>query len=352
MRQGVTSAIGVIVTLLAIALSGCASEPDRLYNTPPTAGPTRKPIGRDPSGSRTVVIGHFANPGAAPLKAWNVGPGMSEALAQAALNHAEFDAWIDPPLARRVEALVQLKETQRAEQIRSIRQTHREARYVVYGKVTDFAHTADISKKAKELGLFKDYNQAIAAIQLHVFDLDAERVVATDHVFGVWPAPDEPSAEIYRGLAFGSYMFWTTPLGHASEEAIDKALEVLNRAIPPTDAQIRIVRQIGPRRVELEVDEQRRLIEGRRYYVWLRDSETGRYTPVMDEARGAQVEAYIVSANRFSRVALLKGQKPIEVELAGAVLRGVSAEEERAFQDSLGSAGSGSRSDAPVPAGR
>ncbi len=302
------------------------------FNSPPTAGAPDRPKQRDLSGSRAVVFGHFRNPAAAVVNDWNVGPNMSIALAQAALNHGEIDAWIDPPLAGRVETLVNRSAKQRHAEIKAIQRTHDQVRYVVYGRVTDFAHTVDFPVEAQRWGLFGRRNEAVVAIQFDVFDLKAERVVVSDHVFGTAKASKTPSGELYQGIGFGSYMFWNSPLGLASTVAIENALEKLNKTVPTTDEEIRIVKQTGDRKLQISAESNRRYIPGRRYFVWLMNDQTGEFEPVFDPDTNLQLEAYIASAVRSSTTALLKGAKPETVDLRGAVLRTVSADEEAEFQ--------------------
>jgi hypothetical protein len=263
------------------------------------------------------------------VNGWSVGSGMSEAVARTVLNHGDFDAWIDPPLADDVEALVSLRESQRAQRVAQIRKTHDEARYVVFGQVTDFAHTGDLARDNRRWGFFGRKNEAIVAIQFNVFDLEAERVIAADHVYGVADAPRTSTDKLYKGLAFGSYVFWNTPLGKASEQAIKKAVDALYRALPVDtlanvdEGGIRIAQQLSARRVALTVDDPDRLADGERYFVWHYDSDAATWRPVMDVDRDVQIEA-VISRSGSGVTALLKGKQPVELELEGAILRAES----------------------------
>jgi hypothetical protein len=110
MRRILTSL--VLAGMVAAALAGCgrlgrSSSSNFQYNRSPAAAEDehRTPIYRDRSGTRVVVLGHFRTP-QHPLRWSNVGPGMSDALARTLLNHGDFDVWINPNLARRVEMLI------------------------------------------------------------------------------------------------------------------------------------------------------------------------------------------------------------------------------------------------------
>lgn len=312
---------GLALLLPAIALPGCGSWS---YNEPPMAGPSRTADVNDRSNARVVVIGHFENPRTTSRPKWDdVGEGISEALAQTVLNYGDFDAWIDPLLADSVQQLVNApvgqrsafrsRVKQRAEELQRIRRTHRDVRYVIYGEVTDFAHTADVSEDARRWGIFGKKREAIVAIQLNVFDVEAERVVATDHVYGVAGAKKTPTEKTYENIAFGSILFWSTPLGEASEEAIEEAVAVLNRAVPASDETLRVTKLIGTRKIEVEgANRHRRFVPGKRYYIWIRDEAAKTMEPLMDETLGKQLEAVITNAHHSTAEALVKGLWPLE----------------------------------------
>jgi len=302
-------------------LAGCSlfswgsggSADHAAFNRPPAAAGDDGPVSRDHSSQRVVVIGHFQSP-PHPLQWPDVGPGMGNALARTLLNHGDFEVWINPHLARRVEALTDMSPKERARQLAEIRDAFPEVRLVVTGRVTDFHHTNDVATGAKG-GL------AVVAIQLDVFDLELGRVVASDHVHGAAPAPDVPSPELYTGVSFDSYLFWSSPLGKASDQAVRESMDVLNRVVPTRDDSIRIVRQIDPRRVRIAGGAEQQLDGHRKYYVYLLDEATDVLEPVLDRDTRLPLEARIERSGRIATTAWLLGEKPSELDLRGAVLR-------------------------------
>lgn len=313
-----------IMAITAAATAGCASSGGfEFFNTPPTAAPENGPLDRDPSSKRVVIFGHFKNPKVTPLQQWrDIGPGMSEALAQTVLNHGDFDVWIDPPLARRVEALVDESAERRAAEIAEIRRTHTKARFVVYGTVTDFQHTTDITPELRRRGHASNDNEAIVALQLNIFDLDAERVVASDHVLGTAASSETSAAKLYDGVAFGSYVFWSTPLGEASTETIAHAMGMLNRVVPPRDDSIRITRVVSPRQVRVASGPYDQLARGDRFFVCraVEDGDKVRYEPLHDVDTGAVLEAQLLNSARIGSTAWITGKVDVSVDLRGAVL--------------------------------
>jgi len=316
------SARGAWLVLFA-ALFGCESfhvpwEGPAGWDTPPAAAADNVPSARDQTEQRVVVLGHFRTP-AHPLAWENVGPGMSDALARTLLNHGDFDVWINPNLARRVETLLDTSPDERAVRLTQIREAFPEVRLVVTGRVTDFHHTTDFSDG--EHRMFDGASEAVVAIQMNVFDLELGRVVASDHIHGVAPAPARPSSEMYASVDFDSYLFWSTPLGKASAQAVNKAMDVLNRVVPTRDESIRIVKQIESRRVRIAAGSTQTLDRDRRYYVYVYDETTSRLVPVLDRDTRLPLQARIDASSRIGSTAWLMGEKPLSVDLRGAVLR-------------------------------
>jgi hypothetical protein len=245
---------------------------------------------------------------------------MSDALAGTLAKQGDFLVLSSPQLSRAVRSIIDGPLEQRSARLEELRRQWPQLRYVVSGQVTDFYHTADMPKETRRWGLFSRRREAFVAIRLNVIDVEDGRVVASDHVCGVAPASDTPTKELYANLAFGSYVFWNTPLGRASEEAIGLAAEMLQRAVPRADTYIRIVKQIGLRKVALSSGQKQALIRGQVYYVCLHDAATGRLQPILDSDTALPLRARIDDGRSGSSTAWLLGLKPLETDLQGAVL--------------------------------
>jgi curli biogenesis system outer membrane secretion channel CsgG len=304
-----------------VALAACSTfDGSREYRVPPAAAGGDAPAARDRSGQRVVVLGHFTTP-PNPLGWEDVGPGMSDALARTILNHGEFDVWINPELAGRVAGLINANAPERTAQLERLRQAYPAVRLVVTGRVTDFHHTTDVAATAGRKGWFGSGTEAVVAIQLNVFDLDLGRVVATDHLHGAASAPRGSTPEMYEGLAFDTYLFWSTPLGVASAEVVEESMAVLNRVVPTRDQSIRVVQQTEePRRVRIAAGPASTLDRNERYYVYRLDETTGTLHPVLDRDTGQPLQARIESSSRIASTAWLLGRTPEDLDLRGAVL--------------------------------
>jgi hypothetical protein len=304
--------------LLLALLGGCGGRWS--YNDPPTIMGLDGPAARDPSHQRVVVMGPLQNPAVSSVAWRDIGPGMSDALARTIINHGGFDVLFDPVLVRRVESLVGRSPSERARGLERIRREHPNVQFVLIGAVTDFTHTSDQPKDVRRRSLFGTVREAVVAIKLSVIDLERGRLVVTDHVYGTAEAPKGETAEMYANMAFGSYLFWSSPLGEASEQAIARTMAVLDRVVPTGDGTIRIVQEVGPREVRISAGPDDTLTAGDLYDVCLVNEQTGALDPVLDPDTGRPLRARVGSTSRIASTAWLLGRKPVAIDLRGAVL--------------------------------
>ncbi|MHC4948061.1 MAG: CsgG/HfaB family protein [Planctomycetota bacterium] len=308
---------GTAALLLACA-AGCSwwGGGSGEYATPPTVVGDEGPADRDPSGKRMVVIGHFHNPAKASVAWKDIGVGMSDALAKTLLNHGEFDVWVNDPLSRRVEKALESPFEEQAAQLGRIQREHQAVRYVVTGRVTDFHHTSQLPRE-----LQRGKSGAIVAVQVNVVDLETQRLVVADHIYGAAAADGKSNVQrLYAGVSMNSYLFWSTPLGLASKQAIERTMARLNRLVPTSDESIRIVRHVGPRRVTLSAGATTRLKEGAEYFVCVYDETGTAIEPVVDMHTRLPLRARVEETGRLTTTAWIAGRKPLEVDLRGAVL--------------------------------
>ncbi|MEM7227894.1 MAG: hypothetical protein AAF432_03680, partial [Planctomycetota bacterium] len=255
------AALGVGVLVVPGCGSGKKNLPSPLA-APPTAVDTSvRTINNGQQ--RVVVVGAFTNP-RMPSVAWpDIGSGMSRALAQSILNQGKVDVWIDAGLSAKVQRIVAGPSAQQARDIRLIKSEHQDLRWVIVGRVTDFKLTTELPEEI----VGDSSPQAIVALQFDVIDVDAHRVVISDHVLGTAPAGKTPAEELYAGIDFGSYVFWSTPLGQASSQALRETLKRLDDLLPGAELDVHIVKRIDARRVRLGGAKAPTLRVGSEYYV-------------------------------------------------------------------------------------
>lgn len=215
-----------------VVLASCASSSNS-YAPPPTTVRTSSIIQARSAPSAILIVGDFDNPKRSQVSWREIGPGMSEALSRALLNRGRFDVIIKPALSRNLQQLVNRSAPETDPSLDQVRREHPEVDYVVIGSVTDFSHTNDLPEEIRpRTWMGSSRSEAIVAIDLVVVDLRNERLVSAEHVTGTAAAGKTPTRTLYRDVAFGSYVFWNTPLGKASRAAIERAVNRIDSLIP------------------------------------------------------------------------------------------------------------------------
>jgi curli biogenesis system outer membrane secretion channel CsgG len=312
-----------LILATALGMGGCGSGASRSwqFNTPPAALGSEGLRGSINPDGRVVVVGRFDNPTASALAWKDLGQGMSEALSQALLNQGRFDVWSNQKLAKGVAEILEGPTPQREQALGRLHDAHRNVRFVITGKVTDFHHTGELPPDLRRRGfLFGTRDEAIVAVQFTLVDLQARRVLVADHVHGTASTGRRPVRELYRDVAFGSYLFWSSPLGQAAEEAIELAVERVNQVVPTTVTALRVIKQFEDRKIVVSGDATASVKAGQEFYVCRYDEQRARLVPVNDPVLEQPLRARILSAGGSSATAWLIGERPVEIDLRGAEL--------------------------------
>lgn len=308
--------IGVAFAAIAL-IAGCANNPYE-FADPPTVAVTDN-VRRPDAPRRIIVVGEFANPQSSSLP-WNdIGKGMSDALARTLFNEGRYDVWLRPELSRQVESVLRISPSKREAELAKIQKANPDVDYVLTGRVTDFFHVRDLSKGFSESGLFSSKPEAFVAMQLDMVDLPTRRVIAIGHVFGTARADESRTVEAYKGLRFSAYLFWSTPLGKASNQAIRRTMEHLYAFLPSQTQTLRIAQATEDRRVTILGGSDHGVVNGERFYV-LRIAPGGLLDPVLDPDTRTPLQVRIDSVSKDSSTAWLMGKRPRDVDLRGAAL--------------------------------
>ena len=320
----------------ALAAAGCARLGHRspqyqplTYNTPPTAVGEEGLKARINEDQRLVVIGRFRDISRSPLRRWfgDIGEGMTDALARSLVNHSDFDVWVNPELVQRVEDLLETPPDRQAKGFDQLQEQYPGISHVIAGKVTDFYHTDELANaggdhsKGKSSAGNSAGGEAIVAFSLTIVDMQARRVVVSDHVFGTAPTGGRTTEQLYSGIALGSYLFWSTPLGLAGEMAIEQAMSHLNRVVPTADESIRIIAELDAAHVRLSAGPQLSLMKNDEFFIYMKDRKTGEQTAVTDPDTGRLLKVRVQSSSRISATGVLIGAKPPDLDLRGAELQ-------------------------------
>lgn len=320
----------------AIALLGAAggcSMFDRLsplttdYERPKPSQNDFGPSAADPIDARTIVVGVFEDPSHNSVPKWtNVGSQMANMLERSILNHGTVAVIVNPRLARDVQNLRELDDGVRASRLKALQAAHPRVRLVVNGRVTDFVHTDDIHPSLRRSnGVGRNRREALVAIQLDVFDLKLGRTVGTDHIIGTASTSRTNTDELYANVALDSYVFWSTPLGRASTEAVEQAIDRLDLMVPAASDRLVITdHDPATRRVTISIASGRPLRAGQRFYLYrLGAGEDA--TLLIDPALDSPSVAVIDRDGRSRTTAFLFSPPDPDIDLRGVVLRPIPA---------------------------
>ena len=242
----------VLLPILLLPM-GCSSNP-WAYNNAPGRGR----IGSEATQKPTVFVEPFEVGSGVDSRWSGIAPEMQKAFTRALLKTGKFEVAQSRSLAEQSFTSFAIK-----------------------SELTDFMHTSEAPESVRRLSWFTEANDAIVALDMTATDLHTGRVVFSDQLVATVSAGDE-EADQYGSLAFGSYLFWSTPLGEASKEVLDEAVTNLASLRGSTPGIVEITSyEVGSREVHLIGGDL--LDEGGIYYVGAMDSRPGQFTSVDDD---------------------------------------------------------------------
>ena len=245
---------------------------------------------------------------------------MSDALSRSLLNRDEFEVWIDSRISNTVLSDLKRSLSRRGDNLSKLQSDYPDVHFIIVGKVTDFHHTSELPSEVSRWGLFKKRNEAIVAIDFNIFDLRRGRVVVADHIMGTAGSSDTPVKEVYKNLEFGSYLFWSTPLGKASREAIDKTIQRIIDSLPTHTGEPRILNILAQRKITINGGWAWGIKKGQQFYVCHQKDESSPVQVVLDPDTKQPLRVQIHRVEKDNSVAWLLGKKPPSIDLHGALL--------------------------------
>jgi curli biogenesis system outer membrane secretion channel CsgG len=281
-------------------------------STPPptTMAESRSHGHRD--GRAVVEVTAMEMPRRASVRYRDLGSGMGDALARMLLKRADFDVRVDPRGPRRADAV--LKSSRYGSARNSSTGAAPDVDYLVSGKVTDF------NPRLEDPGGFGSNETAVVAIDFRIVETRTGRVVAADHVRGTSKV-DKHAPESYEDIEFGSYAFWTTPLGRASVAALEHATQRIAAVVPLHAGQPTVAGVIdGGRELRVTGGRNAGLAPGQEFYLYGAADAEGRRQPILDAALGSPVTVRIIHAGPDDARAWLLGRPRSGTELRGSVL--------------------------------
>ena len=189
----------------------------------------------------TVAVMSFENRAPIHMK-WNLGEALADQLIDRLLNTNRY------VVLERAQLNAVMKELQRSNdrRFRNVGQPQqgqlKHVRYLVKGTITDFGHIETVEGiwKLFDWGWFGNSGHAIVAANLYVVDVQSGQIIASKSVESKIRAKKEKDEVQYQGMAFGSYTFYHTPLGRATNKMLDEAVRDIAKTIADQPYQPKI----------------------------------------------------------------------------------------------------------------
>ncbi len=232
-----------------VAVAGCrSSEPVGGHPHAYRASQHAIQVRHDSVDVATIVVGTFDNPATASVRWRSIGSGVAADLARTLRVKTGMQVWADTGLARSAITLTTRGVSNRTPWLETLQRRHPGVEFVIVGKVTDFVHTSDVPQVANQK---RGRYQALVAIDFTAIEVRTGRILAQNQVVGKAGEREMTSADQYKGLAFGSYLFWETPLGIATRQAIDRTAAEIARSMPAVLGEAVVSTVRGDREVEV-----------------------------------------------------------------------------------------------------
>ncbi len=200
----------------------------------------------------------------APMRMrWNLEDGLADQLIDRLLNTHRYI------VLERQQLHAILKELRRSQDDRYGKTGPTElsrlkhVRYLVKGTITDFGHVEKVGSIRRWLGS-KSY--ATAAATIYVIDVQNGQIIACESIEARIADSQSIEEAKYQGMAFGSFTFYRTPLGEATDELLDKILRVVADTIAEQPYQPKIA-SIVNNQVVINGGRDRRIKLGAEYVV-------------------------------------------------------------------------------------
>ena len=243
----------VLITTIILVLCGCSSNP-WTYNPPPGSGAAvaesvQKPV---------ILLVEFTSSSNVDPRWSDIAPEMQKAFSRARMKTGAFDVVTKKSVAEDAQTA-----------------------FLVEANITDFLHTNNAPQSVRRLSWFSEANDALVALDLTATEVRTGRVMLSDQIVAIVSVGDQETDQ-YGSLEFGSYLFWSTPLGEASTDVINDSISQIAQLRGSSPGSVNIVKYtLGSREVTLSGNET--LAGGGIYYVGIKDPRTDTFIGAEDD---------------------------------------------------------------------
>jgi curli biogenesis system outer membrane secretion channel CsgG len=228
------SAYLVAGLLASLGLSACRS---------PSSGPllSRRP----PPGERmiqpVVAVTDFENLSNFSGR-WNLGTDMADLLTALLLDSGRVTVLERRHLGTVVGEIARQGSDLFRREGRVARGRLKNARYLIRGSITDFTETGRASARAGSswLRLFGGGSRARVALVMQISDVETGEIIGSVRGARSVSAGGGGGDARYKNVSFGGEAFFRTPLGRATESALQDAVRRILKEIPPVAWEPRV----------------------------------------------------------------------------------------------------------------
>jgi len=277
-----TVAAGLVLALQ----TGCA-----------TSKPKRLPRALRKYAQPTVAVLAFDNKAWFPLK-WNIGQGVRDILVDELVKSGCFSVVTRADLGAVLTELDIQSDAHFRKQGRAAKGKLKNVQYLIKGAVTDFSHVAGGGLRAVVIPYFwfgGRGSYAVMSVTLYVISIETGEIVASESLEGRAYAGSMDLQGTYKRVSIGGDAFYRTPLGRATKQVVEEAVERISVHVAREKWRPRIAKVYPDGKVLLSGGVDRALKTGS---VW------GVYKPgekILDPATGD-----LLGSEPPTRIALLK----------------------------------------------
>ena len=189
----------------------------------------------------TVAVLKFENRAGNGL-GWNLSDGMKDILVDRLMATKRFHV-IERPELNAILGEVRLQNSGvTREQDRAALGRIKNVQYLIKGTITDFGHSSTGTGflSSPDIRLWGASARAVMSMALYVIEVESGEIVCSASLSESVRANDANVKVTYQNVGFGGSGFYTTPLGRATAQVIDKAVQRVSQTIASRRWQPRV----------------------------------------------------------------------------------------------------------------
>ena len=215
----------------------------------------------------TIAVMGFENRAAAHMK-WNLGEGLADQLIDRLIQTRRYVVLEREHLDKIFTELKRSKDKRFRKTGTPQPGRLKHVQYLIKGTITDFGHVETVEGfwRLLDWGLLGASSYSIVAATIYVTDVQTGQVIASKSVEAkVRDEKDEEEVTL-DGMTFGSYTFYQTSIGRATEKMLDRAVHAIAQTVAERPFQPKIA-SIVNNQIIISGGKDRRIKVGAEYLV-------------------------------------------------------------------------------------